>query len=299
MSGNILFEFLSLNKPVEKPHILLVEGYLSDNVLKEASELFNNGSYQYIITTGLNAVHYYRIGSNGDLVLKIKKFNVQPGSHILSFKAFNTQSNEVSAHVETWIDTIKIGNSVISTVPKDYNFTFRTDSIVDSITIRLLNVALYKNQDIDFYISTVTIDSVVFSVNDTSNYFKAKHKPNWKNFLAPDHAIRTKYVLLQYNVPESKIIPISTIFDVRSRTAETAMNTLNTLDSIFNTDTIRLNIFTRKPHTLRTYLAYNKYIENNLKVGIIPSNCYISKKSRGRLKNLRELVGIICLWLIY
>jgi len=77
------------------------------------------------------------------------------------------------------------------------------------------------------------------------------------------------------------------------------MNTLRILDTIFNTDTLRINIFSRKPHTLRTYLAYNKFVKNNLQIGIMPSTCYISLKGKRKLKNLREIVGILYLKISY
>jgi len=299
LSGDKLFAVLSFEKSITNPHILLVEGYLHDNELKEAADIFRNGSYQYIITTGLNTSEYYIMGRNGDLVIDVKRLNLMPGKHTFSYKAYNTQSNEVSGEVETWVNNTKIGQSTISRVPKGYFFSFDADSCVDLISIRLLNIAIYKNQDIDVYISTVTVDSFRFSVNDTMNYFKSKHDPGGKSFLASNDAIRTKKMLIQYNIPSNKIIPVPTNFDVRSRTAETAMNTLRILDTIFNTDTLRINIFSRKPHTLRTYLAYNKFVKNNLQIGIMPSTCYISLKGKRKLKNLREIVGILYLKISY
>jgi len=46
-----LHPFLAVNKPVEG-HILIVEGWLPEYVLKQSIDEFNRGKYRYLVTTG-------------------------------------------------------------------------------------------------------------------------------------------------------------------------------------------------------------------------------------------------------
>jgi hypothetical protein len=295
ISGDILFNYLSLNKPVDKANLLILEGWLYDDEVKEAIELYKQGSYPYIITTGVNTPPFFMMGMNGDLVVDVKHLHIKKGMHELTIRAFSSLANNESGLFDLWADEIKIGGSYTTRKPDDYAFNFEADSTTDSITISFKNDALYKDEDINFYISFVTIDDSSISVNDTLNYYRTLVKPYWKNILASNHATRLKHVLMQYGIPANKIIPIETHSYNESRTAETAKNTIHQIDSIFNIDTLKVNIFSRKPHTRRTFNAYKKYATHNMQIGIIPSTCYISKIERGRFRNIKEMAGIIYL----
>lgn len=294
-SGQIMFNFLSINKPLKKADILLLEGWINDNEVKEAMKLYYDSSYRYIVTTGVNTSKYYMMGMDGDLVVNTKNLNINKGKHFIDINAYSSLANGVSGQFELYANNKKIGETFTTQNPENYNFSFTTDYSVDSIMIRFMNDALYNDEDINLYVSTVSVDKRTISVNDTLNYYTTIVNKNWKNYLAKNHAIRIKKVLKQYGLPDDKVIAISTPSYNESRTAETAKNTIRVLDSLFKSDTLRINIFSRYPHTRRTYNAYKKYAENKMQIGILSSSEHISRKEKGRMRNMKELVGILFL----
>jgi hypothetical protein len=295
ISDNILFNYLTVEKPLNNPNLLVLEGWLYDNEVEEAIKLFQNSSYKYIITTGVNTSDFFMMGMNGDLIVNAKRMNIQKGQHQLTIEAYSTLANNESGQFEARVDNERVGGSYTTTKPIEYSFNFEADSTTDSIIVRFLNDALYKEQDINFYISSISVDNHRVSVNDTLNYYRTNVNPGWKNILAQNNAIRLKHVLMQYNFPSDKIIPICTYSFDESRTAETAKNTLQKLETIFGKDTLlKMNVLSRKPHTRRTYTAYCKHANNNQQIGIVSSSIYISSEN-SRLKNLREFLGIIYL----
>jgi hypothetical protein len=98
---------------------------------------------------------------------------------------------------------------------------------------------------------------------------------------------------MRYHIPENKILTISTLINSESRTAQTAKNTMHTLDSIFYTDALKINIFSRRLHSRRTYLAFKKYSAKKDQIGIITTHFSPAESEKGRLKKLKELFGIL------
>jgi hypothetical protein len=58
-----VFSFLSLNRPI-KAEVLVIEGWLTDRMLKEAALEFLRGSYSYCLVTGSGKTHSSRIPMN-------------------------------------------------------------------------------------------------------------------------------------------------------------------------------------------------------------------------------------------
>jgi hypothetical protein len=139
------------------------------------------------------------------------------------------------------------------------------------------------------------ITTILVSVNDTLNYYSDIKQPAFKHTLAKSNALRAKHILIKNKIPADKIISISTTKYTGSKTAETAKNTMHFIDSVFNEKSIKANIFSSKPHTRRTFIAYKKYLKKDQQVGIIASSCPVSNIDNARLRDLRELLGIIYL----
>jgi hypothetical protein len=297
LSGSIVNRYLSLYKPLQNANLLIVEGWLSDEELKGAAEIFtsNVNTYKYIITTGVLLPSFYEMGENGDLVFNINVSNLQTGAHKLSVEAYSTNLRGEYALFSAWVNNKKVGQAITSGIKKKYSFDFEAHAKTESVTIRFLNDNFYKKQDINLYVASISIDNLKYVVNDTSNYYIKKYQPEVKHVLAKTNDVRAKYVLMRYHVPENKIIAIGTLMNSVSRTAQTAKNTINVLDSIFDVDTIRINILSRKPHSRRTYLAYNKYFGKPGQIGIINSKYSPARDEKRMLKNLKELFGILYL----
>jgi hypothetical protein len=291
--GSYINSKLCLNKPVKDADLLIVEGWLEDEELKKASELFTSDKYKYIVTTGVLESQFFKMGMNGDLVFNVRGSNIPTGNHKLSVEAFSTMARGEGGIFSAWINNEKVGEAVTSNIPYFYSFSFKSYSKIDSISIRFLNDALYKNQDINFYLASVSIDSTKFYVNDTLNYYRIKRWPEVKHRLAKTNDLRSKFVLMRYHIPENKIIAISTSINSESRTQQTAKNTLISLGRIFNTDTLRINVFSRTIHSRRTYLAYKKYYGKIDQLGIISCHIPFVTEEKGCLKKLKEIMGIL------
>jgi hypothetical protein len=293
ISGSLVNNFLTSHNPVKNANLLVIEGWLEDVELKEATDIFNSNSYNYIVTTGAVLPQFYEMGMNGDLVFNVTSCKIPAGNHRLTVEAFSTIAGRQKGIFTSWINNENIGEDTTATRPDYYSFNFKINSKIDSVAIRFENDQLYKSQDLNFFIASISIDTLKFNVNDTMNYYRIKRQPEVEHRLAKTNDVMAKYVLMRYGIPEDKIISINTFIDSESRTAQTAKNTLKVLDSMFNTDTLRINILSRKFHSKRTYLAYRKYFKNKDNIGIITSHYLPDETEKGMLKNLKELMGIL------
>jgi hypothetical protein len=61
--GSYINSKLCLNKPVKDADLLIVEGWLEDEELKKASELFTSDKYKYIVTTGVLDSQFFKMGA--------------------------------------------------------------------------------------------------------------------------------------------------------------------------------------------------------------------------------------------
>jgi hypothetical protein len=293
LSGSFINKFITLNQPIENANLLVVEGWLNDSELKEATDIFNSGRYNYIVSTGVVMPHFFIMGMNGDLVFNVGDDNIPLGNHKLSVEAFSSMARGKSGIFSAWINNQKIGESETSTLPGIYTFNFNAGSKIDSVSIRFLNDDLYGKEDINFYLASISIDTLKHFVNDTMNYYRVVYQPEIQHRLAYTNDVRTKLVLRRNHIPDNKILSISTLQNSESRTAQTAKNTMHNFDSIFNMDTLRINVFSGKMHSRRTYLAYKKYSQKKGQIGIISSNFSPEINNNGWLKNIKELLGIL------
>ena len=105
------YDYLSISKPV-RPDILLVEGWLSEDMLIKAKEEFISKPYKLLITTGFPYWNGFQMGQDGKIVFKASHQvrSTSDSLYTISLTIRGTQSKGKFAHYKLYADTVMIGD---------------------------------------------------------------------------------------------------------------------------------------------------------------------------------------------
>ena len=293
-AGRSLGKWLYFDKPLKNADLILVEGWLDAQDIRFAAEMFRQGNYKFIITTGIRSSTYFMAGSNGDIIFHIHEKPAIKISHELIVKAYGSSVMNVSAKMGVIINDSNLGTFNTQAEPKAYKLSFSTADTDLIIKIRFLNDAVKGNYDRNLFISGIVLDSKFYSVNDTSVIYQTPSKKDSTiHYMGATRALQAKEILKHTGIPSSKIIAISTLKSSISRTYSTAKETMYTIDSLFPGERVSMNIVTGTLHSRRTYYAYRKNIKEGDSVGVIVAPPVKPLVWNDRKRNIKELTGIL------
>jgi hypothetical protein len=151
-SGGKVNSYLSFNKPIDNAKILIVEGWLDQRLLNTIPKKFEEGKYDYLVTTGVLCSEYFNESMNGDLIFKVR---ATPGKHLLKIYLYGSSVVEEISKFEVYINQNKIGGSESKIRPQYYNFSFNSTEAIDSVVIRFVNDWVKGNEDRNLYIRSM------------------------------------------------------------------------------------------------------------------------------------------------
>jgi hypothetical protein len=304
-ASNYMSGYLSKSKQVNAD-ILIVEGWLPDYALKMAYDEVQKKVYKHIITTGINTyTPYYNVYGNGFLTFYTRnKFSGmnKTGQHSIEVNAYGSLEGENKEHFNLYINDSLAADFYAEKQKKNYEIKW-TGSLndIDSIRIQFTNDAMGDYGDRNLYVKEIKIDhrlSIPYLSNTVYQLAKIYGRSRIVNNIT-SAAVLAKNRLVLLGIDSSLIIPVPA---KRVRVNRTLTSALAFRDWIKaeNPDINGINIISMGTHARRTWMTYNKILNEKYEIGIIslPEATNLNSPARKAFKTVRETLGIIYYWII-
>lgn len=302
---NYLSGYLSKSEQVSA-NLLIVEGWLPDYALEMAYKEFRENQYNYIITTGIRSTsEYFMLSEDGFLIFYPK--NSLPGinytgPHSIEVAAFSELGGENRAHFNLYINDSIAADFFAEKRKKVYSINWKGDlKKIDSIMVEFTNDFMGDFGDRNLFIKDINIDhKITIPFLNNSAYEVTYHDGKRRiinNYISNAELAKKRLVILGM---DSSLITAVSGDKVRiNRTLTSALafrDWLKTAD--INIKGIK--IISMGTHARRTWMTYNRVLNEKYKIGIIslPDYKYNRSKIVRFLKTIRETLGIIYYWFI-
>lgn len=275
-------KYLSITKRVDG-NILVVEGWLSDDVLEQVGTETKNHKYDLILTTGEKLPVDFPMLQNGTLVFnKIQKTN-RPSNDTIIVKAYGTFAGNSNAHFLVAINNIIIGEDYAGEVLSSYKFKVPKEiTKIEKVKISFDNdFFTTPENDRNLFIRSILIgDQETYAVDDSNSY--VTDYSTTPAFTTT--ANRAAYDLKQLGVTNIKIVSIPFKESSKFRTLTGALNLAAWIRSS-NINIRGINLFSEGVHARKSWLAYRYALQDKYPVGIISGCGNFSVHNRSSLRN--------------
>jgi hypothetical protein len=300
----VLSKYLSKSNKI-RANILIVEGWIPTELLKQATKELKSEDCELIITTGLSYPDYCQLACNGNLVFyptTYLPFSVPNTFNSIGINAYGELGNPNLAHFNVLVNNNIIGNFFATKQKSVYKLNWVGKlSDIDSVTIQFDNDKIGKFGDINLYVNQLIINDTIkinahfnsiYRITDPFNRKTIKY--NYSNY-----ADIARNTLLDMGMDSSKVIAVSGGAVTINRTYASAMAVKKWI-STSNIKIEGINILSMGLHARRTNFIYNKVLSKEYRLGIISLPDYSLGQSRKTryLKTIRELVGNVYYWVI-
>ena len=302
---NYLSGYLSKSEQVSA-NVLIVEGWLPDYALEMAYKEFRENKYDNIITTGIKSTsEYFNLAEDGFLIFYPK--NSLPGinytgPHSIDVEAFSELGGENRAHFNLYINDSLAADFFAEKRKKVFSINWNGDlKEIDSIMVEFTNDFMGDFGDRNLFIKDIKIDNKIPIPFLNNSVYEVTY-PDGKrriinNYISNAELAKKRLVILGM---DSSLITAVSGDKVRiNRTLTSALafrDWLKTAD--INIKGIK--IISLGTHARRTWMTYNRVLNEKYKIGIIslPDYKYNRSKIVRFLKTIRETLGIIYYWFI-
>lgn len=302
---NYLSHYLSKSEQV-KANVLIVEGWVPLSVLEKAYSEFKTNKYQYLITTGIKSnTEYYELSPKGYLIFHSEnKFRnlAEDGPHLIEIDAFSKPGLDSRAHLRVYFNSERIADLHPEKNKKKFAFLWKGEmSNVDSVMLYFKNDNMTESGDQSLYVKQISIDDeVTIPYLGNSEFDIIKPEGNLKiinNYTS--NAELARNTLIAMGIDSANVIATSGKKAAINRTLTSA---LAFRDWLKGTD-IKIdgiNLITMGTHARRTWMTYNKVLNEKYNIGVISiSDSSIKPTKLSRItKTIREAAGIIYYWVI-
>jgi hypothetical protein len=297
--------YLSKSEQVQAD-VLIVEGWLSDSSLVMASEEFRKNKYKFIITTGLDTYYpYYNEYGNGYLTFYTKnKFSGMDESipHSIEVDAYSSLEGENCAHFNLFINDSLASEFLADKQKRRYCIKWNGDlSKIDSIRIQFTNDGMGDYGDRNLYIKEIIIDHklTIPYLNNSVYYLSKFYGRNKIINNTISSAVLAKKRLIMLGIDSTLITAVRSKKVRINRTLTSALAFRDWLKTE-HIEIRGINIISVGTHARRTWMTYNKILNEKYKIGIIslPENRIGNSPERKMIQTIRELFGIVYYWII-
>jgi hypothetical protein len=307
LSFSAVFTFSGYLSTTEKinANILLVEGWLPPDGMEAACHEFRTHSYDYIVTTGLEAdFDGGFMYSRGFLIFYPREklsSNLKTGRHLIEVKASSEMGGENAACFRLYINDSVIANFTTSKREKNYPVYWQGSlATIDSITIEFTNDFVGDFGDRNLFIREIIIDKKI--IIPTLNYSeydiddldgKERIKNNFTSY-----ASKAKTELLRLGVDTTFLIAVPGVRTNINRTLASALAVRDWVNKT-NIKITGINIFSYGMHARRSWMIYSKILGKSFNIGIVslPDNLNQTRTEK-TFETIRETLGIFYYWVI-
>jgi len=289
-----------------KANILIVEGWLPRYAIRMAAKEFKNKEYDYIVTTGLKTgPDYYEMDSNGSLVYYTDRKQIKDTvykKHIIGIKAFSSINNDPPPHFYLLVNDSVVKDFHAGIFKRNYEVHWSGSlSDIDSVSVKVVNLPDSDTGEKSLYVNEITIDhkiTIPFQNNSVFDVISMTGEKRYSNNFE-SFAELAKDRLILAGIDRSRIIAVPCRKVRLNRTLTSALAFLDWADKT-NINISGINIVSLGSHARRTWMTYNKILDNKYKTGIISLPDFRSRYSAKHriFKTIRETLGIIYYWII-
>lgn len=293
-TGEPLHKFLSIYNPSSKADILIAEGWLDNNELEFVAQYFKKNDYQYLITTGYPLNQDLLMYKNGTYYLKIHQPSINNHGSELKVHLKGSLPYKHASVFKIFVNEKLIALDSVGKQPGTFYYNLLNKDTIETVSIKFINDAIVEGKDRNLLISSVSLNDQYYPALNTNATYTIQTMDDSTVFnLAGTEALLARNLLFRKGIPEKYLIAISGRKQGISKTLSTAKNTIEAIDSIQKTNEYSINIVSVPPHTRRTYTAYCKYHpKDSIGIVAVPVS-YIKDYQVNRLRNIRELLGIL------
>jgi Ca-dependent carbohydrate-binding module xylan-binding len=302
---NYLSGYLSKSDQV-KANVLIVEGWLPQYALKMAYTEFkkNENDYEYIITTGLKYFEEYIVlPENGYLIFYpgIKNSSgSEVSEHIIEVDAFGSLNGAYSAHFNLFVNDSLVSDFSADKNKRKYTIKWKGSlSDIDSVMIQFTNDKVDENGDINLFVKEIIIDQkLVIPYLNNSEYNNLDSKIRVINNFSSSAELARNWLVAK-GIDSSLIIAVPCERVSINRTLTSALAFRDWLKTK-KIDIKGINIISMGTHARRTWMIYNKILNERYPIGIksLPDLNYDHSGNYRLMKTIRETLGIIYYWFI-
>jgi hypothetical protein len=303
---NYLSGYLSKSEMVNGD-ILVVEGWLPHYALEMTCNEYRKNKYRYVVTTGTRYTPtYFKISDNGYLIFYTRDLLSglnDKGSHSIVIEAYSDMGGEDRAHFNLFINDSLAAGFYAEKRKKGY--IVKWDGClqdIDSVMVQYDNDVYEPPLDRNLSVRAICFDNritVPYLFHSDYDMLKLDGKSRFRNNLTTTAQLaRSK--LIKMGIDSTKIIAVSAEKVRINRTLTSALAFRKWLTSQ-GKDIKGINIISLGSHARRTWMTYNKILDEKYRIGIISISEESDKQLTGRkkaFKTLRETLGIIYYWFI-
>ncbi len=301
---NYLSGYLSKSDHVNA-NILIVEGWLPDYALELAVKEFKQNPYDLIVTTGLKTSNAYRrVSANGYVIFHTLENKAEPSKirlHSIDIAAYSEEAGDNRAHFNFYMNDSLTADFLAVRRKKIYNVKWRGNiNRIDSIMLQFDNDRWGELGDRNLFIKEITIDKKVTIPNLTNSKYIVTDIDGRKTF--DTYYSNAEYARQQLSLLGVDISSITACIGEKVEVNRTLTSALAFRDWLQKShkEVTGINIISLGAHARRTWMIYNKILNEKYSIGIIsiPDYYYSNSRSYRFIKNLREVLGIIYYWFI-
>ena len=300
-----LENYLSKSEQV-KANVLIVEGWVPDYALEMAYKEFSRNDYEYIITTGSNSfTKYFNVSSLGYLIFKIKgklKGSGDSGKHTIEIDAFSEMGGVNRAHFNLFINDSLVNDFFADKRGGEYITEWNGYlNDIDTILIQFDNDSYGEFGDRNLFVREINIDQK-FRIPYLNNTEYDIGKLDGKNRIVNKSitlAELAKDKLIARGIDSSAIIAVSCQRVRINRTLKSALAVRDWSEKS-DIEIKGINIISMGTHSRRTWMTYNKILNEKFHIGIIalPDNNNHQFSRRNLIYTLYQTLGMFYYWFL-
>lgn len=255
--------FFALNKPAPQKGVLVIEGWLPNPLLSKAAKEFHQGSYDYIVTSGISINKALEIASNARVFVRNIKDKVERNNSI-EIEAYGSECNDVQALMTLFINSIPIDSVFVNKKPEFYTFNY--SGIIEEMEVGFNNDAFNNHEDRNLYLSAIKINQESINIYTEGNYLDYQYQKTSLNYR--NYAEKAACFLQTQNIPSEKIIPVCGKNKFHSRTFDSAIAVCRWLQTKDLTKK-NINLVSMGVHARRSYMIYKNVLGKDFTCGVI------------------------------
>ena len=268
-------EFLSETRKVEA-NILVIEGWLPDKGIRMAINEIQNGSYDFIVTTGVRSsdLDYCLIGMNGYLIFYPrwpKTSDIESNSHTIEITAKSLMGGIYSTHINFFVNDSVVADFIVDNEKLKYRINWNKSlAAIDSFMIHFDNDMVDEKGDRNLFVKEINIDNKITIPYQFNSVFDVGQLDNKERILNNHKSIAefARNKLSRYGIDSSRLIALPGSRTRINRTLASALAFRNWLkDSEIKVSGI--NVVTMGIHARRTWLTYRKVLNKSYNVGVV------------------------------
>jgi hypothetical protein len=296
----IMPEMLTLkNKVCSK--VMVLEGWIPEEGLRQSYDLFVNENYDYIFVTGHQLRPETTLSTNAFLILH---YHVEVadesllGLHTIRVDAESTLGRNDSAHFVLWFNDKEIADFYTSDSRSGFEVLWEGHlSEIDSIMVQFDNDKVSRNQDRNLRINGAQINGKEILFSSPARFIDRGRpfgQSRW-DITADTYAALAANYFIGRGIDPNRVISVPNYSNKR-RTYGNALALRDWFEKNSSFNVGAINIVSAHYHSRRTWMIYNRLLNNTMEVGIISLDVSHSEKKSiaGHFKTIgREFIAFL------